>query len=273
MLTLGLFAACSTPSRSLPLPRPGPLPGVDGRVLTTLDLLAAGEEATRRFVEQLDPTTRDRLAASRARAEGATVRVAVRHGFHGLGSYGQNAGSGVLVTARDGSPLVLSAAHTFATTADDRVTHLATPAGDRVAATMTECVYEDGLDYAVLRPTEPVDACVPVRASALAAGELVLALGYPDVCGMLPDGRIARSDHQMAEPLAPLSLLLRVVDGDPLQLLPVAGALPLDGFSGGGLFDLDGRAIGVLTGVEWSPGADALEVAIKACGVLAMQLP
>ncbi len=125
-------------------------------------------------------------------------------------------------------------------------------------------------DFARLQCTSTIARPLPGRGSPR-AGSLAVAYGYPDGCGVDSRGRVVVGHAFAGRPLAPLRLLLRVVQAEPLLLEPIAGAVPLGGFSGGGIFDLDGRVIGVLVGSEWDPSLDAVRVRVAGVSVDAMR--
>ncbi len=271
-LTLLMVSACMAPGRELPYAAARPLPTIEGRVATNLDLLASGRTLVDGYVAQLPEPQRQRIAAVIARGKQASVRIVARHRFGPLGtSYSQNAGSGVFVAGSDGSAVVLTAGHTFADTATDLRVKVISLAGREVAATMVTREY-DQLDFAVMR-CESFGAGEAVLTSMAVArpGDLVVGLGYPDQCGVDRAGRVVRGESYTDDLLEPLVLILEVASAAPLVLLPVAGALPLEGFSGGGLFDLDGNVVGVLTATEWEPNKDAMVVRVLGCAVGAMR--
>lgn len=269
-----LFAACAV-GREVPYGSVQPLP-IQGRLATTLDLLASGRQFVDDYLQQLPEQQRLAALATIAKGEQATARVSVKHGFGALGmSFTMQSGTGVLVRGSGGSPLVLSAGHTFAVEASDSRAQVVALDGRVVEASMLDCKPGSGgagtPDYAVLQCDRAVDVdLVLPDTAAPRTGELVIALGYPDQCGVDRLGRVVRFGPDGAQRITPLAFVLEVVDEDPLVLVPVAGALPLGGFSGGGIFDLDGNVVGVLTGVQWSHGADSMTVTVNGCSVAAM---
>jgi S1-C subfamily serine protease len=271
-LTLLMVSACTAPGREVPYASARTLPTIEGRVATNLDLLASGRTLVDEYVTQLPEPRRKQIAAVIARGKQASVRIVARYGFSSSGaSYTENSGSGVLVAGSDGSAVVLTAGHTFADTSADLRVSVFSLAGREIAATMVDIEHEKR-DFAVMR-CEPFSASDVVLAGMAAPrpGELVVALGYPDQCGVDRAGRVVRGESYTNDLLEPLALVLEVASTEPLLLLPVAGALPLGGFSGGGLFDLDGSVVGVLTGSEWEPNKDAMVVRVFGCSTAAMR--
>ncbi len=144
--------------------------------------------------------------------------------------------------------------------------------GRDIPTAMVESAHEHELDFAVLRweRAPAAEDTFPGTADPV-PGELVVALGYPDQCGVNTSGRLVRGEACADQPLEPLALLLSVASASPLVLLPVAGALPEGGFSGGGIFNRTGEVVGVLTGVEWEPGKSASVTRVRGCSVAAMR--
>jgi hypothetical protein len=270
-LPCALAVACTTAGRSLPYPTANALPVEAGRVITTLDMLASGEHAVAEYLASLPDAERARYERAVAVGERACVRIDVRHGFVGM-SFSLDSGSGVMV-ADDRGVFVASAGHTFTNAPDARAT-VATTASVEIDAKMAACRFEDGDDYAVMNiaAADVGPAALP-RPAEPRVGERIVALGYPDTCGRAPDGRIMLLTPDLGRSLAPLKTVLEVAGVDPLRLVPVAGAMPLHGFSGGGLFNLDGDVIGVLTGSEWQSGADARHVLVTGHALNRMPRP
>jgi S1-C subfamily serine protease len=274
ILAAVLFAACSV-GREIPYGSVQQLP-IQGRLATTLDLLAGGRQFVDDYLQQLPEQQRLAALATIAKGEQATARVSVKHGFGSLGmSFSMASGTGVLVRGSGGSPLVLSAGHTFDVKASDSRVQVVALDGRVVEASMLDCKTGSGgvgtPDYAVLKCDRALDPDLVLPGTAAPRkGELIVALGYPDQCGVDRLGRVVRFGPDGADRIAPLACVLEVATEAPLQLVPVAGALPLGGFSGGGLFNLDGNVVGVLTNTEWSFGADSLTVAVKGWSVAAM---
>lgn len=274
MLLATWCAACSV-GREIPFDSAQPLP-IQGRVATVLDLLASGRLFVEDYLQSLPEQKRLLALATITKGEQVTARVSVKYGFDSSGmSFSVASGTGVIVRGSTGSHFVLSAGHTFEITAPDRRVEVVASDGRVVAASMLDCKSGSGgvgsPDYAVLQCDAAAGAVlVAADTAAPRTGELVVALGYPDQCGVDRLGRIVRFGPDGSARIAPLQLLLEVVTEEPLVMVPVAGALPLGGFSGGGLFDLDGNVIGVLTGVQWSTGSDSMTVTVNGCSVLAM---
>jgi hypothetical protein len=261
-----LLAGCST-GRVFPFDRSTPVPAADGAVVTQLDLLNAGRRLADDYVAALPAAEQARVASVDAVALRAAVRVAIRlptgRGYH------EDSGSGVLVASGDAEPpRLLSAGHVFASAGAAHSVVCRTTGGLALEATTVDAVHAQDVDRARLQ-VAPVPAAIgslPRRASPR-AGSLVIAYGYPDRCGVDEAGRTVHGAAFGDEPLAPLRLVLRVIGDRPLRLEPVAGALPLGGFSGGGIFDLDGRVVGVLTGMSHPWSRDALVVTVTGTSV------
>lgn len=273
--TLGLLAvsSCTAPGRELAYGDAVPLSPREGRVATKLDLLASGRALVDAHLAELPLAERQALDAAIVRGKAACVRIQARFDFDALGlSFSQASGSGVSVRGPSGTPIVLTAGHTFSSAGAGMRSTAVTMSGRDIPTAMVECVHEDALDFAVLRweRAPAADDVFPGTADPV-PGELVVALGYPDQCGVNTSGSLVRGEAYAAQPLEPLALLLRVASTSPLVLLPVAGALPEGGFSGGGIFNRTGDVIGVLTAVEWEPGRSASVTRVRGCAVAAMR--
>jgi S1-C subfamily serine protease len=270
-------AACTAPGREIPYASARPLPVVYGRVVTNLDLLASGREIVDEYVAALPEPHRGRLRAVIARGKLATAGVHARFAIDAAGtSYQEQQGTGVFVAGTDGAPWVITAGHTFVNAGPERAVRVSTRAGRELPGELVACSYDSERqvpDFAAIRcAVAPPPGVVVATCAAPREGELVVALGYPDRFGVDDAGRLRRLDPGAALP-EPLALLLEVVQVEPLMLVPVAGALPLGGFSGGGFFDADGNVVGVLTGVRhtWEPGGAAETWHVIGCSVAAMQ--
>lgn len=272
-----LFAACAS-GRALPYDRTVPVPATDGGVVTEVDLLAAGRTLVDDYVAAMPAAERECVAALDALAARVCVRIGVRTSF--AGGHGQECGSGVLTVAPGADvPVVLSAAHVFPGTRDGATIHCWTTAGVALEASLAAPAEvpplaersRESWDWVELRLASPPGAGPWPRRAAPVAGSLVLAYGYPDRCGVDAAGRTVRGEAYEGAPLLPLRMVLRVIDDAPLELAPVAGAMPLGGFSGGGLFDLDGQVVGVLTGTKYELDRNAQHVLVTGTSAAAMR--
>jgi len=276
MLAAAALASCAASGREVAFADVQPLPFVAGRVVTSLDMLESGRRVVDDYVAGLPPEQRERLRAVIARGKQATVGVHARFAFGALGtSYTEASGTGVQVAAKDGSAVVLTAGHTFDRAGSDLRVRVSMRGSAESDGQLVAWVYDATNDFAVVRCTAtPPASAVLMPSAAPRVGQPIVALGYPERCGVDDAGRLTRfrPNGPMPEPLV---LLCEVTDTDPLLLDPVAGALPLGGFSGGGLFDLDGNVVGVLTqtNAEWEPGASSVTFRVQGCSVAAMPIP
>ena len=272
------LGACAAPGREIAFADVQPLPVVRGRVVTTLDMLESGRRIVDDYVAALPEPQRERLRSVIDRAKRATAGVHARHGFGALGtSYRESSGSGVFVAAADGSPVVLTAGHTFDETGDDLKVRVSMRGGAERDGRLLASVFDPGAgkDFAIVA----VGRALPLGTVALShraprVGQFVVAVGYPERCGVDEAGRLTLLSPNGPLP-EPLVMFCEVAATDPLLLTPVAGALPLGGFSGGGCFDVDGNVIGVLTSLDanWEPGGTSITYRVRGCSVAAMPIP
>lgn len=234
-----------------------------GTLVTLVDYLESGRRAVDRFLQGLPAEEARELGTSIARAREACVRIAVRHHLSGL-SYVQVSASGVLVARRAGGPVVLTAGHSF----DEREaeTSITLVDGTVLASAPLAREARDVGDWAVL-PVDDAQALPFVQTAAPVEGELAFTLGYPDQSGIDAKDRVVRGEAYQEDYLAPLVTILRVESASPLVLTPVAGAVPLSGASGGGIFDRRGALIANLSGVEWVVEREFVTYRISACPV------
>lgn len=116
---------------------------------------------------------------------------------------------------------------------------------------------KSGPDWALLDLDRSGSEGLPaVELGRAEVSELVFLLAYPDPCGVDGRGRIVRGDGFESAYLAPRVTFARVESLTPLVLVPVAGAVPLGGASGGGIFDREGGLVGIVSGVPWEPRRD-----------------
>jgi hypothetical protein len=235
----------------------------NGSLVTLVDYLESGRRAVDRFLQGLPAAEGQELGASIVRAREACVRIAVRHHLSAL-SYNQVSASGVLVAKRSGGPVVLTAGHSF----DEREskTSITLLDGTVLASAPLARAAHDVGDWAIL-PVDERDPLPFVQTSEPVEGELAFTLGYPDQSGIDAQDRVVRGEAYQEDYLAPLVTILRVESTSPLVLTPIAGAVPLDGASGGGIFDRHGNLIANLSGIEWEAERDHVTYRISACPV------
>jgi len=172
------------------------------------------------------PETNGASMAGQQRALQATVRIRVDDGS------GQSYGSGTIVDARDGEALVLTCGHLFREAKQEgQITVDLFPAGTAhtVPGRLVSYDLERDLAFVSIRPGMPVAvARVAPKGRAVAPGDPVLNVGC---------------DHA-ADPTARASHVTSIDRYQGPPNVEVAGA-PVEGRSGGGLFDAQGQVIGV----------------------------
>jgi len=104
-------------------------------------------------------------------------------------------------------------------------------------------------DWAVLELQTPVADVPEVELGAVEEGSLVVVLGFPGRFGHAPDGEIRLDPIDPLVARSPLAVLARVSDPTRMRLELIAGAEPIGGISGAPVLDLEGRLVGLQTGV------------------------
>jgi hypothetical protein len=265
-----VWSACSSSGRDVYYEDAAPLEASSGHVVTLVDYLAGGRKAVDAFLQSLPEAEAAELNGSIAGATNACVRVAVRRELSGS-SYEETSASGAIVATKSGRRVVLTAGHSFGT--GDFTTTITTLAGSRLASAPDvrgdRPTAGDAGDWAILsiRDEEAARDLFVVGVDTPHAGELAFLLGYPDKSGVDATGRVVRGEAYANDHLSPLVTILRVESVSPLVLIPVAGALPLGGASGGGVFDRRGALIANLSGVQWEAKRELVTYRIDACPV------
>ena len=207
-----------------------------------------------------DVASLDRLPAAIQRAMKANVLVEGRTGWRGLG--GQSIGSGVILTISDGKAYIVTNRHVV----DPGFTEGAARArGSSAAGALTiklvgqsprpasvEWVAPDGIDLAVASVSvnsDDAQAAEWVRDSEAKIGDEVFAVGNPHGLGWThTTGAISQFRQQNTR-------------GRTIRVIQTNAAIN-PGNSGGGLYDKEGRLVGITTWTQDKRVAEGLSFAI-----------
>lgn len=224
--------------------RPGTHPGA-GDVVTLLDYYEAGRGRVDAFLAGRPDAAGLRDVIERVRDRVVRVHTIVAREGEAVETV---RGSGVLI--RDGTRL-LSAGHGFDRDGEVRVL---TTSGRSLPARLGERSHEvfggPALDWAVLDLEDPPGEGLDL--GEIRAGRIVFAFGYPAGIGIGAGGRVVDGGMRQV-PLMPLCVVARVRSVEPLDVVPLAGAIPLGGMSGGPVVDAGGDVVGVFVSVRRTP--------------------
>jgi S1-C subfamily serine protease len=254
-----------------------PLPSVAGfehRVYTLLDYYENGRRAVDAFIRDREASgTTPALAETVRRCKDYCVRLDVRFD-RGSSRVESAVATGVLV---QGGRRVLTAGHTFEGAGD--VTVVVTyPDGKVRGARLAEREYDrfgtSEHDWALLDIADaPIRAAAPLSTGSAGDGETVIVLGYPDEIGIDASGNVAYTNAAGPAYHEPLTTLAVVERPDPLLLNPAVGSIPTRGMSGGPVFDLEGKLLGVFVAVNASRVAGAVTHAYEVCSARVAREP
>ncbi len=223
-------------------------------VVTPLDYFDDG----RRHVDVFLRTTSTNpgpLLEKIERLKARCVRVEVSSDYPG-GSIRTVYGSGVVLD-REGH--VLTAGHVVDDSSADRIT-VTLASGARFTASRVshrdDLFGDSGEDWAILQLRDPPDWDGSLETGETTLGALAMILGYPDHIGVAADGRMAFAESS-SHYLEPIVTLGSVRQQRPLTLAPHAGAVPTGGMSGGPVFDMQGRLLGILVSVLRQSGRES----------------
>lgn len=254
-----LIAACSGAGHFQPFSTQSGL-AARPRVITNIDFVGAGDQEAARFVREMPEADRTEVQAAIARAAAACVRIEVRRNISSSG-YEANKGCGVLVQgAKPGDPIRLGSAGHVLDMAASYVC-VVTTTGREITVNSPKVQFVRGgssaQDWAVLQIDNAVDLPTVPLASPK-NGDLAFLLAYPDGIGRDAAGRFAYNKARENEPLLPLLTVAEVVQVSPLELRPLAGAVPLGGASGGAIVNRRGELIGLFNAVRHSLQANGV---------------
>jgi hypothetical protein len=221
------------------------------QLLTPIDYITYGVRGVERFIADAPPEVAERLQKSIDSASQASVLVDVKWNADqsgGESSFASSCGTGVWV--RDGKA-VLTAAHI--------VSDLA-PGSDIEVRYRKHSMSQVKVEKSVLRSSEfqedwallsvdEVESRSSLTLGDTAVGDLVVAVGFAGALGISRSDGIVETDNQDELP-RPIPIIGRVVSANPMRVELVAGSMPPEGMSGSPIVDLDGRCVGVLSGVE-----------------------
>jgi S1-C subfamily serine protease len=159
-------------------------------------------------------------------------------------------GSGVLVA--DGLR-VITAAHVLAAGSASSSIEVAFPSGATRSATNVGTLEARDADVCVLRMDEPVSDVTGVTlgpAGGSSESSEVVVLGYPARLGLDMSGAVVPDRPDERFPLRPLRLVCSMPTPLATRLVPVAGAIPIGGMSGGPVVDAEGRLVAIQRAVS-----------------------
>jgi S1-C subfamily serine protease len=221
----------------------------DTEVITPLHYFESGRRALEVFLED-----RPDLTQMLRQCKRACVRMQIRLATQGA-SYQEAQGSGVLI---DGGRLVLTAGHGLVGTKNSEI-RVTLQDGTRYAAKPVEWSFDRfgsaNADWAVLEVQAPAGTSLPaMRIGRPETGRLAFVVGYPGHHGINEQGRLVAGKAYDGEFLAPLVSAGTVSDASPINLSPVAGAVPTGGMSGSPIISENGELIGIFVSTSSTPG-------------------
>lgn len=253
-ISLAVLAACSSGGHFEPYrpamrgPEPWPL------VITNLDLLRVGQAQAERFVAALPAAERAATEAALARAASACVRVEVLTRSSGS-NFQFVKGSGVAMRGKTAAAPVRvgTAGHVLADGGSTEVA-MRSSGGEAIHFDASRSEYtlfgSSDQDWGIIELASPPTNTPALLVALPQQGELAFVLAYPDGVGRDEQGRMVYGKAAAADaPLQPVLTVAEVTQTAPLQLRPLAGAMPLGGASGGAIVNRRGELIGLFNAV------------------------
>ncbi len=238
----------------------GPLPQANERTGYALDLrnyFESGRLSVRSYANDFKQSKGIDLLAVIDRCKLGCLRARLHFNFTGT-SFQTNQGSAVLI-AHDA--FALTAGHLFdGITPTPKNMEVFRTDGNSYHAELlhVEHTYPDR-DLAILKLkrgfwlTANEDKPTPeFKLAKAVVGELAICLGYPDGVGVRRNGKTdfmpTADTYDYFEPI-PVLVEVEKVEENHLVLKPLAGAAPIDGMSGGPVFNTEGNLIGIFVAV------------------------
>jgi S1-C subfamily serine protease len=210
-----------------------------------------------------EPAALENLALPLQRAMKANVFIQGKAGWRGLG--GTTVGSGVILRIEEGKAYVLTNRHVVDPKfSEDEASH-ATPRPGEAAVTVKLVgqpalpaavlwIAPDGIDLALASvPVQSADAAAALWSGdkPLKIGDEVFAIGNPHGLGWTHTAGVVSQFRQQPVPGR----------GRPIRVIQTNAAIN-PGNSGGGLYDSDGRLVGITTWTRDKRVAEGLSFAI-----------
>jgi hypothetical protein len=253
LISLAFASACSSGGHFVPYADPARSAAENWpQVITNLDVLRIGQAQAESFVEALPVAERAEAKAAIERASRATVCIEVRTRTRGS-SYQAQKGSGVVMLGETAaSPVRVGTAGHVLEGGSTEVRILGS-SGEVIAFdTARQQHVQFGTsdqDWGTIELASPPRETPALVVALPQASEIAFVLAYPDGAGRDVAGRMVYSRAVDAVPLQPVLTIGEVTRVAPLQLRPLAGAIPLGGASGGAIVNRRGELIGLFNSV------------------------
>lgn len=252
LLPMLALVACGTDGHFAAYAPPPTEPGSWPQVVTNLDFVGVGNTQAWRFVDALPAAERAATKAMLGRVAPACVRIEVLVASSGSAAT-LTKGSGVVLQGGAGGAVRVGTAGHVLSAGDVQRAWIVSAAGETLASDASTQEYvqfgSSDRDWGLIQLASPPRRTVALATALPVAGELAFVLAYPDGVGIDAQGRVVYGKAVAAAPLQPLLTVAEVTAPAPLQLRPLAGAIPLGGASGSAIVNRRGEVIGLFNAV------------------------